>query len=101
MLCKWLDLNGDLDIGILVLVHLGELIVQFLVGLAEGVSLGGLDVGYYHLGEELKQVLEKLVVSLLLSSRGKAGVYHHLDKYYKCRDDSRGKEGNETRGEDD
>lgn len=101
MLGKWLDLNGDLDIGILVLVHLGELIVQFLVGLSEGVGLGGLDVGYYHLGEELKQVLEKLVVSLLLSSRGKAGVYHHLDKYYKCRDDSRGKEGNETRGEDD
>lgn len=49
MLSKRLNLDRDLDIGILMLVHLGELIVQFLIGLSEGVGLGGLDVGYYHL----------------------------------------------------
>ena len=49
MLSKWLNLDRDLDIGILMLVHLRELIVQFLIGLSEGVGLGGLDVGDYHL----------------------------------------------------
>ena len=60
--------------------------------MAEGVSLGGLDIGDDHLGEQLQQVLEELVVLLLLSSRGKARVYHHLINQYYIMQSDAGKE---------
>lgn len=59
MLGQGLNLQRNLDVRILILIHFADLKLYFLEGLPESHDFGCFDIGDYHLAEQVQQLFDQ------------------------------------------